>query len=37
VKTVSDVAPVSEQMKKMLNRMSRLLCKAPVTVAGNES
>lgn len=39
VKTVSDVVAVSEQTKKMLpitNRMSRLLCKAPVTVAGNE-
>lgn len=39
VETVSDVAAVSEQTKKMLpiaNRMCRLLCTAPVTVAGNE-
>jgi hypothetical protein len=39
VKTVSDVAAVSEQTNKMLpiaNRMCRLLCTALVTVAGNE-
>ncbi|KAF0698493.1 52 kDa repressor of the inhibitor of the protein kinase-like, partial [Aphis craccivora] len=39
VETVSDVAAVSEQTNKMLpiaNRMCRLLCTAPVTVAGNE-
>lgn len=39
VKTVADVINMSEKIKNMLpivNRMSRLLCTAPVTVAGNE-